>query len=237
MSTLLVVRHGQASFGSADYDRLTPLGEEQATRLGGYLAAQGVKIDLTFTGPRKRQRDTLRLLLEAGRAAGAEWPDPEELPGLDEYPAELLARRALPRIMQSDAEARELFGGNAHALVTDARRFQRVFEKIMMGWLAGEIDTDGSETWGDIAGRDRGALRHAMDKTGRSRTALVVTSAGPTSIAAQVAMELSDAMALKTSWIVANTGVCDLRFRDGQTTLYAFNGLPHLPERRLVTYR
>ena len=58
-----------------------------------------------------------------------------------------------------------------------------------------------------------------MQRTGRGRTALVVTSAGPTSIAAQMALELGDALALKTSWIVANTGICDIRFRGDEMTL------------------
>jgi broad specificity phosphatase PhoE len=235
MSTLYVVRHGQASFGAADYDRLTPLGVEQATLLGAHLAAEGVRLDQTFVGPRLRQRDTMRHALTAGRAAGATWPDPEELPGLDEYPAEVLARRALPRLLETDEDARAIFASGGAPV--DARRFQRVFEKVMRSWLAGELDTDGLETWHEFAGRVGAALRGIMDRVGRGRTALVVTSAGPTSIAAQLALELSDAMALKTSWIVANTGVCDLRFRGAEMTLISFNGLPHLRERRLVTYR
>ncbi len=35
MGTLYLVRHGQASFGSDDYDRLSPLGQRQSQRLGG----------------------------------------------------------------------------------------------------------------------------------------------------------------------------------------------------------
>lgn len=30
MSAVLLVRHGQASFGAADYDQLSPEGEEQS---------------------------------------------------------------------------------------------------------------------------------------------------------------------------------------------------------------
>ncbi len=234
VSTLYVIRHGQASFGAADYDKLTDLGVEQARHLGAYLARQGVSVDLTFVGPRKRQRDTMRHLLDA---AAAGWPEAEELPGLDEYPAEVLARRALPKLMQTDEDARALFGGNPAGVVTDARRFQRIFEKVMRGWLAGELDTDGTETWHDFAGRVRRSFGQIMERAGRGKTVLVVTSAGPSSIAAQMALELSDAVALKTSWIIANTGVCDIRFRGDEMTLLAMNALPHLGERRLITYR
>ena len=40
MSVLTLVRHGQASFFAADYDRLSPAGEGQARHLGDYWARQ-----------------------------------------------------------------------------------------------------------------------------------------------------------------------------------------------------
>ena len=41
MGQLLLVRHGQASFGADDYDVLSPTGWEQGRRLGAHLAAAG----------------------------------------------------------------------------------------------------------------------------------------------------------------------------------------------------
>jgi broad specificity phosphatase PhoE len=43
VGVILLVRHGQASFGGADYDVLSPSGERQARRLGAALAARGVQ--------------------------------------------------------------------------------------------------------------------------------------------------------------------------------------------------
>ena len=37
MAELLIVRHGQASFGAENYDELSPLGVEQAQLAGDYL--------------------------------------------------------------------------------------------------------------------------------------------------------------------------------------------------------
>ena len=45
MSSILLVRHGQASFGAADYDVLSPTGHEQSRVLGSALAARGVTAD------------------------------------------------------------------------------------------------------------------------------------------------------------------------------------------------
>ena len=41
--TLLLVRHGQASFGKSDYDRLSPGGHRQARLLGADLARRGLR--------------------------------------------------------------------------------------------------------------------------------------------------------------------------------------------------
>jgi len=38
MSELYLIRHGQASFGTADYDRLSEKGIRQASVLGDHLA-------------------------------------------------------------------------------------------------------------------------------------------------------------------------------------------------------
>ena len=54
MSVLLLVRHGQASFGAADYDRLSALGERQSRLVGEALAARGVRPDLVVRGSLRR---------------------------------------------------------------------------------------------------------------------------------------------------------------------------------------
>jgi broad specificity phosphatase PhoE len=240
VSTLLVIRHGQASFGAPDaesYDHLSPLGVEQATRLGAHLAQTGVRLDALVAGPRRRQRDTATHLASALRAAGAAPPELRIVEALDEYPGEAILRASLPVLLEkADDDARAVFGGDPLAAPTDARKFQRLFERVMRSWVAGELALSPNESFGAFAARVRGALDDLMAAAGRGKTVAVVTSAGPTSIAAQMALELSDAMALKTSWVVANTGVTDIKWRETEMTLVAFNQLSHL-EPRHISYR
>ena len=66
--SLLLVRHGQASFGKTDYDNLSERGHEQAYLLGKSLAQRGITPDRVFCGGMKRHRQTL-----AEIAAGAGW--------------------------------------------------------------------------------------------------------------------------------------------------------------------
>ena len=83
MGQLVLVRHGQASFGADDYDVLSETGWEQSRVLGRWLREHGVRPDTVVSGAMRRQRETLAALLEgwssaarssAGRSSGVETP-------------------------------------------------------------------------------------------------------------------------------------------------------------------
>ena len=58
MGTLYLVRHGQASFGAANYDQLSPLGQRQCLRLGEYFRAKGRRFGTLISGTLMRQRQS-----------------------------------------------------------------------------------------------------------------------------------------------------------------------------------
>ena len=64
MGTLYLVRHGQASFGAADYDQLSPRGHEQCRLLGAYWRERGQRFDAVFTGTLKRHAQSLAGIVE-----------------------------------------------------------------------------------------------------------------------------------------------------------------------------
>ena len=105
MSTLVVVRHGQASFFEDHYDRLSAIGRRQSRLLGEYWAERGITFDEVYTGPRERQIDTAMEVGEAFRGAGLAWPEPVVLPELDEYQAEAVLKQALPGLLEEHAES------------------------------------------------------------------------------------------------------------------------------------
>jgi len=80
MAQLLLIRHGQASYGEADYDRLSARGQEQARALGKHLA--NAKLDALFVGPLTRQQQTAAIAGEIGKL-----PAPATIDELAEYPA------------------------------------------------------------------------------------------------------------------------------------------------------
>ena len=56
MGTLTLVRHGQASFGAADYDQLSELGLRQCQALGTYLADRRRRFDAVLLSTACRPR-------------------------------------------------------------------------------------------------------------------------------------------------------------------------------------
>src|SRR5690606_2569297 len=73
---LYLIRHGQASFGTDHYDRLSDLGRRQAEVLGHYLRDHGIHLDAAYSGSLQRQQDTAQLALASQPGAPALQVDP-----------------------------------------------------------------------------------------------------------------------------------------------------------------
>ena len=69
MAAIYLIRHGQASFGSDDYDQLSQLGIRQAEVTGEYFRESGIFFDAAYSGDLKRQLDTAQLVLASQPAA------------------------------------------------------------------------------------------------------------------------------------------------------------------------
>jgi len=239
LSSLWLVRHGQASFGADDYDALSERGIAQSRALGRSLAQLGRPFDALYSGPRQRQIDTARHLVDESRAAGIAQPEITRLQELDEYPFEVLLKRSLPHLLSHDAELRAFverggFSGGDPREVD--RHFRTAFEFVMQRWSRGELEAAGAESFAAFQARVRRGLEHIMETEGRGRTVVVVTSGGPISITLQLALGLADAMALKMGLVIANASVTEIKYTEHEVSLTGFNSIAHLP-RELVTYR
>jgi len=170
MGQLLLVRHGQASFGAEDYDALSPLGFEQSRLLGAGLAQRGIAADLLVHGTMRRHRETAETC-----AAAAGWHGlPVEVdPGWDEF--DFLSVLAVHPPEHGVAEPTKA-------------EFQRWFEEATAAWIAGE-DRPYAERFADFAARVHAALERTVDVS-RTGTVAVFSSGGP--IAWAVAEVLAD---------------------------------------------
>ena len=217
MGVVILVRHGQASFGAADYDVLSEVGWEQGRRLGRWLRERQVEPTAMVRGSMRRHRETCE-------AAG--WGAAETDPGWDEFD-HLAVVAAYP-----DHPEGEL----------DNREFQRVFELATTRWYAGEHDADYAEPWSAFRGRVTAALEKAQQAAGPGGTAVVVTSGGPIAAACAALVDPdADDATFGRLWSRFNTTIVNSSFTRlvvGSTgaRLLTFNEHPHL-EGEHLTYR
>lgn len=239
MSTLVVVRHGQASFFAADYDHLSPLGQRQSLLLGRHWARRAIRFDEVYTGPRRRHLETARLAGEQYADTPVAWPQAQVADEFDEYAAEAVLKESLPTLVEQDASIRELHAavGEAKDRAETLRNFQRMYEVIIGRWAHGALELPGIEPWGEFCERVEAGLARIVRQPGRSRRVAVITSGGPVGVAMQQALGVTAKKTLELAWMVPNAAVSEFLYTPDKFTLSRFNSLAHLDDPDLVTYR
>jgi broad specificity phosphatase PhoE len=239
MSVLTLVRHGQASFFANEYDRLSAVGEQQSRLLGRFWGGRSVVFDEVYTGPRLRQQKSAELTGDAYRAAGLNWPEPVVLEDLDEYDLHGLLHRLAPQFAQRDAGFAQLVETlHETAGETDRfKKFQRMFESLVRHWQQTDSTDAGVESWPDFHRRVERVIRGLQKSPGRGRRIAVFTSGGFIGGVVQRALAISDEAALQLNWRLRNSSLTEFVFTVERFTLDSFNGVPHLDDPGLWTYR
>ncbi|MGC4001055.1 MAG: histidine phosphatase family protein [Anaeromyxobacter sp.] len=229
MSTIVLVRHGQASFDAEDYDQLSELGIEQARRTGQALGGRVPGLEAVYVGTLRRQQQTAEHCLAA--LGGA--PQPVALPGLDEFDHREILLRYEPRYAERTALVADLVSTG------DPRRaFQELFSAALARWTCGAHDAEYGLPWPGFQRRSLAALEQVASALGRSRTALVFSSAGPITAICQGLLGLTDDAAGRLAGAQVNCGISKVIRSERGLMLSSFNDHAHLEgEARLISYR
>jgi broad specificity phosphatase PhoE len=221
MGTLYLVRHGQASFGAADYDNLSELGHRQSVRLGEYFAGKGVRFDTVLTGTLKRQVQTW-----AGIAQGAGLTvQPMLWPGLNEYNSEAVIATVHPHpLVKPDTP--ELY-----------KHHFRLLRDGLTQWMNGVVSPHGMPSYREFQHGVVSALDHVRKHC--EGNVLIVSSGGPIATAVGHLLGTTPETIIELNLRIRNTAVCELAFNPKRHTLLTYNTLAHLdsPEHaNWVTY-
>ncbi|MDF3416498.1 histidine phosphatase family protein [Sulfitobacter sp. M57] len=203
MSELLVIRHGQASFGQDNYDVLSDLGHAQSQAVGALLRQVGWVPDRLVTGTLKRQRDTMSSM---GFTQA-----PEEHAGFNEYDfGDLLQAR---------------FKGDVPELVKGDRKTHfRALRETVFEWQDAAFD-GASETYAEFIMRVDAARRFACDT--KAKRVLVVSSGGVIGQMTAMALGADKRHMMELNLQVKNTAMTRFMFSGGRFGLHEFNATPH----------
>ncbi len=241
MSTLYLVRHGQASFGQANYDRLSELGLRQSRALGEYWAARRVIIDAAVAGTLERQKASAEGVRAAYLDAGLTFPELTEMAEWNEYDTAAILTGSVPDLIAKHPDilelAKKLAPDGKPDLRGNKQDFQRMFARIMDLWVTGELKVDGLESWRDFAARVNRGISAVTAAHDSGKTVAVFTSGGPISAAVQRALQTPDKIALDLGWSISNTSISEFRYRGDRFSLASFNTTPHLNDPGLISYR
>lgn len=223
MGDIYLLRHGQASFGSDDYDRLSPLGHEQSRQLGEGLARCKLNRPRLIRGDMRRHRETLEacdVSVEEPAEVDARW---------NELDHRALLVAAFPQY--PDAAA-------LRAAVADEEKpraaFQRMFELSVARWMGGAHDSDYAETWTQFVDRVSAALSSAVEASTDDRDTVVSTSGGPIGIVMAQLLGLPPERGMALTRGLVNASYTHLLVRRSQPRLCCFNVHAHLDQ---TTYR
>jgi broad specificity phosphatase PhoE len=224
MGKLYLVRHGQASFGAADYDQLSALGERQCVRLGEYFQARGMRFQAVLTGTLRRHAQSLAAIGQG--LAGL--PPPLVWPGLDEYSGEALiaAIHPEPLVKPSAADAQEHF-----------RQHFRLLREGLAQWMAGATAPAGMPSYAEFVAGVNGALDHVRREC--DGDVLIVSSGGPISTAIGQVLDTPHASTIDINMRIRNSALSELIFTPQRHMLLTYNTLPHLDgvhDAAMITY-
>lgn len=220
MGRLLLVRHGQASWGAADYDQLSHAGEKQARALGGWLTRHGLKPSLLVHGGMKRHRQTLDGMLECAPWSAEDLHDE----GWAEFDHVAVLAASPPPWGDAAPPSKEAFG--------------EWFAEALTKWMEGDGSVD-AESYADFTARVELALQRTADRLAEvdpKGTAVVSTSGGPIAWATAGLIGAGTPSWQPLNRVIVNSSMTTVVSGASGLSLITFNGYPHLGSDQ-VTYR
>jgi len=231
-----MIRHGQASFGKADYDRLSLLGIDQARILGEHLVGTGIVPDAIYSGTMTRQMQTAQVVIDAYVAEGAALPEVSVVPGLNEFDSDAIVSSVLPDMMDDDP----LLADDLEKMYRQKDSFKRIFEGAMLRWISEVGGRPGIETWEGFVARVKGVIENIRSENGRNKTVFAFTSGGPVAGALKHVLAIPDETAIRLNWQIVNSSYTSFMYNSQRITLSGFNSTAHLMlhgRGSLITYR
>jgi broad specificity phosphatase PhoE len=222
MASIYLIRHGQASFGSENYDRLSELGCRQAEVLGGYLQTCGLEFDAVYSGELERQRKTAEIATGGMVDASRHIVDAR----FNEVDNDAQVRHLLPPLLEGDAALKEIA---ERAFATHSSKdYQKIIERVFNRWVELGVDPgagefEGLQSWADYSAGTRDALAEIMQREGGGKRIAVFSSGGTiATIVAQV-LGLSGAQTYAFYEPMVNCSITCLLYNRSKASVSYYN--------------
>lgn len=232
MAVIYLVRHGQASFGSEDYDKLSELGKEQALVLGKAISGRLNAPEKVVVGGMFRHQQTHELVMSgwpsatAGRVNDSGWNEYDH--------QEILA--VFDHRLRSAASTKAYLA----SLENPKKAFAKIFADATARWQSDAFKEEYSESWQSFKGRVLASLKSLAGGLEDNDTAMVFTSGGAISVVTQHLLGLDEEKLLNINWTLANCGITKLVKTNSSMFIATLNDHSHFEganNKHLITYK
>ena len=225
MASIYLIRHGQASFGTDDYDRLSELGCRQAEVLGEYFEHRELHFDAVYTGELLRQRKTAAIF---------------RCPGKTEIDNAAQLEVITPILLESRPELKEW----REKANSSSKDYQKLLEQVFNYWVGlGPDSPGGLQSWADYSGGVRAALSEIMRDQGPGTDVAIFTSGGTIATIVAHVLGAGDHATYQFYEPVINCSVTQLLYNPRKVSLSYYNDHSFLDlmgrqrGEKLITYR
>ncbi|MEE4189995.1 MAG: histidine phosphatase family protein [Halieaceae bacterium] len=236
MASVYLIRHGQASFGTDDYDRLSGLGCRQAEVLGQYFEHRGLNFDAVYTGELSRQRKTAAIAMGERLHAEQHRVDAR----FNEIDNEAQLEVITPILLEQRPELAAWWEKAANS----SKDYQKLLEQVFNYWVAQGADSPGGlQSWGDYAHGARSALAEVMREQGPGTNSAIFTSGGTIATIVAHVLGADDQATYQFYEPVINCSVTHLLYNANKVSLSYYNDHSFLDVlgrqngEALITYR
>jgi broad specificity phosphatase PhoE len=235
MAAIYLIRHGQASFGSTDYDKLSDKGHKQAEMLGQYWRSRATPSKF-YCGDLLRHGQTLNSFSEGyqGQATPtvihSGFNEFDHVDILNNYHDQW---QEFAKVSQDASQAK-----------AQNKLFQKEFSQALKRWLSGNESHQYKESWLEFQNRCIRALKNVIEQelaskhqfthdendNEKSKDILIFTSGGTISVIVQHILKLSDQHTLQINQQARNTSVTKLLFSENMLSVDYLNNYSHLEQ-------
>lgn len=213
MSELYLVRHGQASFGAANYDKLSDLGIQQSIWLGEYFAERDIEFSRLVTGTLTRHKETA-----TGICQSLDYDlNCESYDWFNEFDFESLARAYL-----------SLYPLHQPPENAPRSEFYRLLKRAMIEWSEDRLpDELLSESWAQFKQRLIQGVNFIQHECADQKV-LVVSSGGAISMLMSLVLGFDAENVINLNLQIKNASFSHFYFNQKAVRLSSFNNVPHL---------
>ncbi|MBI9082052.1 MAG: histidine phosphatase family protein [Desulfobacterales bacterium] len=234
MGILYFIRHGQASFGTGNYDRLSDLGIRQSQVLGRYLRKTGLRFQAIYSGALVRQQQTAQTVMEH-LYADEDPPELETSSAFNEFDSEAILKAQMEDLVRENPG----LAPDLKRMETDPEAFHRVFDRALARLLTGASHLADDLTVAAFIARVKTGIERVALRLEENQNAAVFTSGGTLAAVMHAALTLSEKETVRLGWQIRNASVSRFLAANGRLTLMSFNCTAHLEQENdaaLMTY-